>query len=371
MSLEEAPVTKSALVQARQKVRSMFFQDLFRYSAKLFYRHFNAFRWRGFRLWACDGTGLRLPDESWIGEHFGWHQNQYSRVPSTRILCTYDVLNHLIVDVRLHAREQVERSVALPLIASIPKDVITIYDRGFAGYAVPYLHLFYGSHCIVRLTCTFNPIVKAFIQSGKRQQRVRAPMTERATRSLRKLGHKISRKDMMTYRLIRVDLPNQTEVLMTTLLDTSRWPAKEFKELYHLRWGVETCFHIYKSYYQAPVFSTYKVNGVEQELWASFALFNMQAACQRSLSRSLNKLGKKRFYRYELNRNIGLGYLKRFLVRLLLHPLKQLGERLDRLLELLLGAVEPVRPQKNRVRKRRLMRGTERHIYEPNYRPSL
>lgn len=97
----------------------------------------------------------------------------------------------------------------------------------------------------------------------------------------------------------------------------------------------------------------------------------MQAACQRSLSRSLNKLGKKRFYRYELNRNIGLGYLKRFLVRLLLHPLKQLGERLDRLLELLLGAVEPVRPQKNRVRKRRLMRGTERHIYEPNYRPSL
>jgi hypothetical protein len=349
----------------------LFFQDLFRLSTKLFYRHFPAQTWQGFRIWACDGTGLRLPDEVPIGDQFGWHQNQHSRVPSTRILCFYDVLNKLITDIHLHPREFAERTVLRPLIKQIPKDVIMVYDRGFCGYSVPYLHQLYGSNCIVRLTATFNPIVVNFIQSGKRQLRVSAPMTERATRSLRKLGHKVSRKDFMKYRLIRVDLPNgEVEILLTTLLNTRTWPASQFKTLYHLRWGVETCFHIIKSYFQAAAFSSYKTSGVEQDLWATFALFNIQTASQRGLKSKLKSISKKRVYQYQLNRNVGLGYLKRVLPSLIIYPLKFIEKRLDRLLELLLGAIEPIR-KKNRTRKRRIMRGTERHIYESNYRPTL
>lgn len=260
----------------------------------------------------------------------------------------------------------------LPLVNTIPKDVIMIYDRGFCGYALPFLHYYYGSHCIIRLTSKFNPLVEAFIQSGKRQQQICAPMTERAVRALRKLGFQVSRKNLIRYRLIRVDLPDgQVEVLMTTLLNNRLWPAKEFKALYAARWGVETGFFLIKSYFQAAVFSSYNVPGVEQELWATFALFNIQTASQRPLKRALKTLSRHRKYFYQLNRNVGLGYLKRFLPALILHPLKQLRERLDRLLDTLMHATEPVRPKKNRVRKRRIMRSTERHVYEPNYRPVL
>jgi hypothetical protein len=34
-------------------------------------------------------------------------------------------------------------------------------------------------------------------------------------------------------RLIRVDLPEETEVLITNLMDEKRYPAHEFKRLYH------------------------------------------------------------------------------------------------------------------------------------------
>jgi hypothetical protein len=34
----------------------------------------------------------------------------------------------------------------------------------------------------------------------------------------------------------------------------------------------------------------------------------------------------------------------------------------------ILRTLEPIRPNKNKVRKRRLMRGTERHSHEKNYR---
>ena len=42
-----------------------------------------------------DGTGQTLPREDWIGRAFGFHQNQHDKVPSTRILLTYDLLNRM------------------------------------------------------------------------------------------------------------------------------------------------------------------------------------------------------------------------------------------------------------------------------------
>ncbi|MCB0707349.1 MAG: hypothetical protein KDC34_18660, partial [Saprospiraceae bacterium] len=81
-------------------------------------------------------------------------------------------------------------------------------------------------------------------------------------------------------------------------------------------------------------------------------------------------ISSKRSYPYRINRNVGLGYLKRLLPYLIIHPPQLIGKRLDRLLELILSATEPVR-KKNRTRKKRIMRGTERHIYESNYRPTI
>lgn len=44
-------------------------------------------------------------------------------------------------------------------------------------------------------------------------------------------------------RLIRVDLPSgEIEILMTSLLDSQIYPAKIFKELYFLRWKIETFY---------------------------------------------------------------------------------------------------------------------------------
>ena len=370
--LQVDSVTKSAFVQARQKIRPQFFEQLVDFTAKRFYRHFGAHTYNGLRLWSIDGTGLRIPDEPTLGDTFGWHNNQHNAVPSTRILCCYDLLNEIITKVVLHPRKLGEKTVTIPLVRHIPKDVLVIYDRGFGCYALPFLHDFYGSHCIIRLQKNFNPDVVNFIKSGKKQLTVKSLMSERGARTLRNLGFLVDRHTPIRYRLIRVDLPTgEVEVLLTNLMDRRKWPAKHFKALYAKRWGVETCFHVLKSYFQAALFSSYSFIGVSQDLWAIFALFNIQSACQRALKVKLKKLNRNRKWNYRLNRNVGLGYLKRFIAWLLIHPLKQLGKRLNRLLDLILSATEPVRPLKNRIRKRRHMRGTERHIFEFNYRHAL
>lgn len=58
----EASPTKSAFVQARQKILPRFYKDMFMFSVSLFYKCFKSRRWKGMRICATDGTGFRLPD---------------------------------------------------------------------------------------------------------------------------------------------------------------------------------------------------------------------------------------------------------------------------------------------------------------------
>lgn len=212
----EQAVTKSALCQARQKLLPRFFQDFFQYSVSAFYRHLPVRRWRGFRLWATDGTGFRLPDAPGLGETFGWHGNQHNRVPSTRLLLCFDVLNQLIASARFHTRHTAESVVAQRQIARLPKDVLMIYDRGYAGHIIPFLHLLYGSHCLIRLPEGFSNTVKAFVESGKNQAIITEYLQWKARLALRELGAgEVPLRTTITYRLIRIPLPKgNVEVLL-------------------------------------------------------------------------------------------------------------------------------------------------------------
>jgi len=87
--------------------------------------------------------------------------------------------------------------------------------------------------------------------------------------------------------------------------------------------------------------------------------------------RQIKKVNRQRRHDYKPNRNVTAGLLKRFLVKFMLRPAKELKHWLSDFYRQTLQAMEPVRPEKNKERRRRLMRGTERHVYEPNYRHSL
>ena len=309
----DAP-TKSAFSQRRKLIKASFFQDLFLRTSQIFYQRFPAKTWRGLRLIALDGTGLRIPDEQWLGQHFGWHQNQHSLVPSTRWLVQFDLLNQILIDVQLHPRSQSEMATTLPLIQHFPADVLAIYDRGFGTYALPWLHLQYGSHCLIRLKTTFSPTVIQFLQSGKKEAIFNTQMTYRARRAIITAGYATPPKQTLTYRLIRVELPTgQTEVLMTTLLNRKKYHHAHFGKLYHLRWGIETAFFTLKSFFQTASFSAYTLPAVEQDLWASFSLYNLQSMCIRASDKQLQTQNQKRYFEYRINRNVGIGLIKRFI----------------------------------------------------------
>lgn len=364
--------TKSALVQARQKLLPKFFKDLFMFGVQLFYEYFKAKRWKGLRIWAADGTGFRLPDEEWLGEEFGWHGNQHNRVPSTRLLAHYDLLNQIVTAVQFHTRYVAETVIAQRSIAQIPKDVCTVYDRGHASHTIPFLHLHYGSHCVVRLPVGFSNTVKTFVVSGKNEQIITERLSVKSRKALNGLGIPVNVQTTLTYRLIRVVLSTGViEVLLTTLTDTQHYKHTYFAEIYRKRWGIESCFFIIKSFLELANFSAYTVNNCWADIYAHFIHYNLQTVLFTPKERKIKKINKQRLHDYKPNRNVTAGLLKRFLVKFTLRPIVELKKWLKDFFRQVLQTMEPVRPEKNKVRRRRLMRGTERHVFEYNYRHAL
>lgn len=363
--------TKSALVQARSKIRYQFFEHLFHQSAQLFYHCFDALRWRTFRLWATDGSGFRLPDTDELGDHFGWHLNQFSAVPSARILAHFDVLNQIITNAFFHTRYEAESSIAFEHIHTEPSGVLMIYDRGFPAQVIPWLHLYYGSHCLVRQLVDQSNVVKDFLASKKRQTIVCEVLNIRSKRTLKTLGVAYDTRATFQYRLIRLELPTgETEVLLTTLTDQKKYPWKDFGELYRRRWGVETCFFSLKSLLQLARFSAVTVNNTWQDIYATLVVYNLLSALHRSMQQQVRQINAWRQTPCQPNRNISTGLFKTFVVRLFLRPRENPDTEIANLQRYLLKQLEPIKIN-NRPRMPRAMRLGERHNWEGNYRHAL
>ncbi len=276
----ETPVTKSAFSQRRKLIKPRFFQDFFELAAQQFYRSFSNYRtWRNLRVFAVDGTGQALPNEEWIGQAFGWHKNQFVSVASTRLLFTFDVLNKVIFRVDFHTQKSAEITSAYPNVERLPKDAVYIYDRGFAGYGLPFLHQRRESFYLIRMKQKDSPDIIDFIQSKDNERFIEIVLQGRAYRSLRGLGLNPQWKAPMKARLVKVILSTgEVEVLMTNLLDRKRFHYKRIAQLYNWRWRVETSIFNLKSILQLALTSAYTQPGVEQDLWASFWFYNINSA---------------------------------------------------------------------------------------------
>ncbi|MCP5007270.1 MAG: hypothetical protein GY941_25520 [Planctomycetes bacterium] len=88
----------------------------------------------------------------------------------------------------------------------------------------------------MRVRIKRNLFVKEFIESGKNEALVIVEPNRPSIKTCIEKGLPIS---PITLRLVRVDLPNEVEGIITNLFDTATYDYQLFKLLYHLRWGIE------------------------------------------------------------------------------------------------------------------------------------
>jgi len=344
--------SKSAFSQARKKLDPEFFSDWNDLLVNEFYtdNDLRVKRWNGFRIFGVDGSTARLIDKPDIIEYFGCQPNGSIEVPMARLMSCYDVLNNMGFLNKIMPYQTSEQSIALEWIDKYEDDMLCIYDRNFTGFAFYYQNQIKQQQFVVRGKVSFTKEVKAFVESGQKSTLIELKATQNAIEK-----HAIDKNAKVTVRFVRVELDTgEVEVLITSLLDEDKYLSEMFKDLYILRWGVETYFDRLKNKMQIEIFSGYSVEAIKQDFYAMIFISNLQSLIIDECEEDVKKINQNRKYEYQINWNVSLGLMKDEIVKIFSSSTPE--TILEKLKSQFLDHLEPVRPGRkySRHKKRKL-----------------
>jgi len=371
---QDQPVTKGAFSLQRSKLLPVFFQVWNKWLVDSFYKYYgqNVKRWKGFRLLAMDGSLVYLINNKEVSDYFGAHKNQHYPVPMARVLQTYDVLNNIIVSSNIYPLKYSEQAISANEIAGLFDDSLILFDRAFPAFELMYLmqNQERAKHFVIRCPSDFNLEVSGFEKSKASNKIFTLKATKYAVKRLRERGYIITRQTSIRVRMVKVKLSScETEILLTNLYDKDQYSAMDLKNLYNLRWGIETCFGTQKNQLQLEQFSGHRVICIQQDFAANVFVYNLQSLIEKQCAEYLKRINLKRKHRYKVNKNVSWAGLKNNIVRLFLKTepyliLRKLQAEFER-------NIEPVRPGRKYDRSLRQKRLNGKYKTLTNYKRAI
>ncbi len=140
-------------------------------------------------------------------------------------------------------------------------------------------------------------------------------------------------------RLVRVVL--DIEVLITSLLDETRYPEGCFKVLYHLRWEIEDVYKRLKSRLEIENFSGKSVLSIEQDFHAKILTQNLTTLTVTVANEQVQARTAHRDHPYKINLTEALSKMKYSVVLLLIRP--SIRSILTALIRVIAACIEPIR----------------------------
>lgn len=366
--------TKGAFSLQRGKLKPLLFQVWNKWLVDSFYHYYghHAKRWRGFRVQAVDGSTAYLLNNKEVVDHFGTHGNQHSRRPLSRIMQIQDVLNDITVWGDIYPIKESEQSIMAQQVPRLYSDSLTLFDRGFAGYALLYLLMNEETprHFVIRCRVGFNKETKQFMRSRKKSKIIEITPNKNAIETLYKQQYIVTSETQIKVRMVKITLSTgQQEVLLTNLYDSKLYTIEDLKYLYSLRWRIETTYDKQKNQQQMEQFSGHRVICIQQDYAAGLFTANLQSLIEKQCEHYLKRISQKRKYRYRINRNVSWASLKHNIVRLFLQYdaesiLLQLQKGFER-------NIEPVRSGRQFPRVRKAKRLTGKYQTFTNYKRAI
>ena len=344
-------VTKGAFSQARQKLHHQVFVELNDHLAERFYTDFNVKTSNGYRLLAIDGTTLQLPNQPKIADHFGGMSfHAENDRPMARVSQLYDLRNKLTLDATIQPYSQGEREMALHHTPHLRTNDLVLYDRGYPAFWLFAWHRVHQSPFCARISADHWTQVKHFYQSGLKETCIELKPSFDSKQKCHEL--KIS-CDPIPLRLIRVELESdETEILITSILDSDQFPEAIFQNLYHERWGIEENYKTMKCRIQMENFTGESVEAVYQDFYARVFMMNLAAIFMHPAQEVVDGNAHRRRYPHQVNFAYGLSAMKDCILRLFRHanPFTLILQLLD----LFIRTTESIRPNRSYPRTKRL-----------------
>ncbi len=354
LEVEERFLFKGNLTKARAKLKHEAFIELNDYLVHDFYENFQFLTWHGFKLFAVDGTTLRVPDKETISEHFGvWNSTKGKKpCPKARASQMFDVLNKITVDAIISPKSEGENELAaFHFLKLMPGDLILL-DRGYPAHWLFKLILSMNAEFCARISYKKWNVVKKFYNSRKKEQIVKIEASPVSKQKCFQMG--IDNKPIRL-RLLRIELDNgEIEILITSLKDMEKHPHEEFVELYHLRWPIEEDYKTLKYRLEVENFSGKSVHSVYQDFHAKLFSKNLAAAIATTTREAIIQKSKSLKYDHQINFAQALTKMKDTIVLFFNRPLERIIVIISKIRKIFIQTTESVRPNRKFARSHRI-----------------
>ena len=322
---DDETASTSAFIQQRQKIKPEAFKYLFDSFNNSFKR---TKKYKGYYLLAVDGSKIAYQPYPKDSDYYIQNNIGHKGFNQLMLTCLYDILSRRYVDAVVEPIKQCNENRAFYNFVdnyNSSDQSIFIADRFYEAYNS-------FAHCIEN-NQKFVIRVKDIKSSGILRS-LALPNTDEFDVDIsliitRKQTNKIKNDRTykylprnctfdflddadfypITFRVTRFKLESNSYECIITNLDRDEFSVEEIKELYHLRWGIETSFRELKYAIDLLSFHSKKADFVKQEVFARLILYNF---CE-IITTSVVVTKKDRKYEYQLNFTRAIHIYKHFI----------------------------------------------------------
>jgi len=339
-------VSKSALSQARGKLKASAFVALNRAWVQRWCETVVSQLWRELRVVAADGTCLRVPRSERNVQEFGLGPSQDGTCVMARCVALYAVAARQWLEVVVGKYEDAERALLLQALHAIQPNDVLVLDRGYPAWWLFAAMQVQGVKFCARIEGCGWGQAQQLLRSQEHECVMHAKLKAKDRKQIQALG--LEPPETLSLRLVKVVLPNgYLEVLATSLLDQQRYPAQAFAELYHQRWGIEEGFKLVKHRQHLEGFSGKAPESIRQDIQAKILMHNI---VQAVASQAQKQAKAEQQVCYSVNRAYALKAVRTVIVTLFKGCHKALGRQLKSLLSVLSKTLERIRPGRSFAR---------------------
>lgn len=300
-------ISQQAISKARQKIKPEAFKYLFDITVKGALEDPDISRYKGYRVFAIDGTEIHLEPTKELIETYGQKPHNQNCKAKVSILC--EVNEGIIIDACMDTYAIGERELAIRHIEAFEpykqtKDLI-IFDRGYPSKQLLSLLDQKKIKYLMRVQKSFNKEIDENNQEDFYQ-----------TLQYQGVSFKV--------RVIKLELDTGEIETLITNLGRKAFKKKEFKELYFKRWPVETRYNTLKNKLRIENFSGRTKISIQQDFYATMYLANIvtitKIITDEEIDQKTNKRtnDKKLKNEYQTNESMLISKLKDDLVLCLL-----------------------------------------------------
>lgn len=315
--------TPSAFIQQRDKILPEAFEMLFRLFTE---SAIESHTFKGYRLLAADGSDISIAHNPKDSSTYISNGPNAKGINLVHLNVIYDLLNRVYLDAHIEFGKEgkgSERRSLIRMVERMPKNkkTIIIADRGYENYNV-FEHIAKkGMKYVIRVKdMTSNGIGSGLPlpQKASFDLDYEFLMTRRQTKDIREnpelykflpanqlfdfLPVGCKETYPFEFRIVRFPISKDSYELIITNLDRAEFPPDLIKELYHMRWGVETSFRELKYAIGLNNFHSKKVAYILQEIYARLTMYNF---CE-VITTHIIIHQKDRKYAYQVNFTIAI-----------------------------------------------------------------